>query len=113
MLAAPSHCQLMYGLFGGFWQAMITLGDSLEPGGQDLHLGNPVTCPGSEFTVGNIAYDGIIQLQDIQTRIPPHPGCSAQRSSILGYVHRLYMTGVDEILHEVSHISEFLLCAAH
>ncbi|ROV90794.1 hypothetical protein VMCG_09387 [Cytospora schulzeri] len=131
---------LMYGLFGGFGQAMITLGDSMEARNpilivqslvwasidysndiyailSDPRFDQPHTAPLSPETIlRNIAYDGRFSIK------LPGPGFhhapavlsnSPARSAILGYIHQLDMTNVEKLLQQMSQTSVFMLCAAH
>lgn len=131
---------LVYGLFGGFGQAMITLGDSMEARNPILvvqslvqasvHYSNPVYAILSdsrldqpheeplnpESILGKIASDGRFSIN------LPGPGfhhvaavlsSPATTSAILGYVHQLDITSVQEVLQQISHLSVLMLCAAH
>lgn len=129
---------LIHGLFGGFGQALITLGDSMEARNpilvvQSLVLASvdysntisailsdsifdePHEAPLSpDLILGKIAYDGRFSIQMSGPGFHHAPAVlsnSTARSAILGYVHQLDMTNVEKLLQQMSHVSVFMFGA--
>ncbi|KUI58265.1 hypothetical protein VP1G_05526 [Cytospora mali] len=131
---------LMYGFLGGFGRAMITLSDSMEVRNpilvvqslvlasvdysnaicailSDSRFDQPHEAPlNPELIIGRIAYDGRFSLNisgpgfQHAAAVLSNP---AARSAILGYVHHLDTTNVQELLEQLSRVSVLMLCAAH
>lgn len=131
---------LIYGLFGGLGQAMVTLSDALEAQNSilvvqslvlssvdfsaaiyqvlaDPRFDHPTEDPAAPGTIlGQIAYDGRFSLN----RSGPgfHHASAvlsnhAAKEAIVGYLHRLDMSDIDHLLENISRLSVLMLCASH
>lgn len=131
---------LVFGLFGGFGQAMITLSDALEAQNSilvvqslvlssvdfstavfqvlaDPRLEYPSEDPAApDIILNQIAYDGRFSL----SRSGPgfHHASAvlsspAAKEAIIEYLHRLDMSNIYQLLENMSRLSVLMLCATH
>lgn len=131
---------LIYGLFGGFGQAMITLSDALEVQNSilvvqslvlssvdfsaaiykvlaDPRFDHPSEAPAAPDSIlGQIAYDGRFSLNHSGPGF--HHASAvlsnlAAKEAIVEYLHRLDMSDIYHLLESMSRLSVLMLCAAH